>query len=87
MISTYIMEIVILLLFFITGTLQTVECYMEVDIPKMAYIPGQNNCLSNFRTWESISQFKIRNIFEFFVAKKELYSDRKSGQESQEIQK
>lgn len=76
-----------IVIFLFTGTLESVECYMEIDIPKMAYFPGRNNCLSHFRTWESISHFEIKNLSEVRDSKKELYSEPILGEEPQEIQK
>ncbi|KOB77878.1 putative secreted protein, partial [Operophtera brumata] len=49
----------------ISGTLNTVECYVELDFPKRAYFPWPGNCLVHYGTWESLV-YVLRNMKEKF---------------------
>ncbi|KAL0832197.1 hypothetical protein ABMA28_001651 [Loxostege sticticalis] len=54
------------------GTLNRVDCYAEVIIPKRAYFPGPNKCLVHYGTWESLVH-ELQNMQAYRRLKAETY--------------
>ncbi|XP_063827381.1 saccharopine dehydrogenase-like oxidoreductase [Ostrinia nubilalis] len=54
------------------GSLNAVECYAELMIPKRAYIPGPNKCLLHYGTWGSLV-YEMQNMKEYRRLKAEIF--------------
>ncbi|XP_063827160.1 saccharopine dehydrogenase-like oxidoreductase [Ostrinia nubilalis] len=54
------------------GTLNTVECYAEVIIPKRVYFPGLNKCILHYGTWESLVH-ELQNLKAYRILKAETF--------------
>ncbi|XP_061706100.1 saccharopine dehydrogenase-like oxidoreductase [Cydia pomonella] len=73
------------------GTLQTVECYTEIEMPKRVYslgniLCGGDNCLVHFGTWDSLVH-ELGNFPQYFRMKQEIFPDAIYGPEPDDIKK
>ncbi|KAL4707259.1 hypothetical protein ACJJTC_019797 [Scirpophaga incertulas] len=68
------------------GTLNTVESYAELLLPKRAYFPGPNKCLVHYGTWASLVH-EFQNYQEYRRLKQETFPQNIYGLEPREMKR
>ncbi|CAH2040657.1 unnamed protein product, partial [Iphiclides podalirius] len=68
------------------GSLHTVECYVQLHIPRECYFGGRNKALVHYGTWEAFVH-EMYNMQKYKDLKKQTYPEIQKEPEPRELQK